>query len=74
MKNEGYRSLSRIQLFSTPWAVAHQVPVSMNSPYKSNGVVRHSLLQGIFLTRGSNLGLLNYRQILYCLSHKGNTL
>ena len=28
----------------------------------------HSLLQGIFLTQGLNLGLLHYRQILYCLS------
>ena len=28
----------------------------------------HVLLQGIFLTRGSNLHLLHYRQILYHLS------
>ena len=26
-------------------------------------------LQGIFLTQGSNPGLLHFRQILYCLSH-----
>ena len=32
----------------------------------------HSLLQGIFLTQGSNLGLLNCRQILYHLSHQGS--
>ena len=32
----------------------------------------HSLLQGIFLTQGSNLGLLHYRQILYHLSHQGS--
>ena len=31
-----------------------------------------SLLQGIFQTQGSNLGLLHYRQILYHLSHLGN--
>ena len=31
----------------------------------------HSLLQGIFPTRGSNLGLLHCRQMLYCLSHQG---
>ena len=30
----------------------------------------HSLLQGIFPTPGSNLGLLHCRQILYCLSHQ----
>ena len=28
----------------------------------------HSLLKGIFPTQGWNLGLLNYRQILYCLN------
>ena len=32
MKNEGYRSLSRTQLFSTPWAVAHQAPLSIGFP------------------------------------------
>ena len=30
----------------------------------------HSLLQGIFLTQESNLGLLHYRQILYHLSYR----
>ena len=30
----------------------------------------HALLQGIFLTQGSNLGLLHCRQILYHLSHQ----
>ena len=29
------------------------------------------LLQGIFLTQGSNLVLLHSRQILHCLSHQG---
>ena len=32
----------------------------------------HCLLQGIFLTQGSNLGLLHCRQILYHLSHQGS--
>ena len=32
----------------------------------------HSLLQGIFPTQGSNLGLLHFRQILYHLSHQGS--
>ena len=35
---------------------------------KNTGVGCYSLLQGIFLTQGSNLGLLHYRQILYHLS------
>ena len=30
--------------------------------------------QGIFLTKGSNLGLLYCTQILYCLSHQGSSL
>ena len=43
-----------------------------DSPGKNTGVGCHSLLQGIFLTQGSNLGLLYCRQILYCLSHPGS--
>ena len=39
---------------------------------KNIGVCCHSLLQGIFLTQGSNLGLLHCRQILYHLSHLGS--
>ena len=30
------------------------------------------LSKGIFLTQGSNPGLLHYRRILYCLSHQGS--
>ena len=39
-------------------------------PGKNTGVGCHSLLQGIFLTQGWNLGLLHYRWILYLLSHQ----
>ena len=39
---------------------------------KSAGVGCHFLLQGIFLTQESNLGLLHCRQTLYHLSHKGS--
>ena len=38
-------------------------------PGKSAGVDCHCLLQGIFLTQGLNLGLPNFRQMLYHLSH-----
>ena len=41
-----------------------------SSPAESPG--KPSLLQGIFLTQGSNPGLWHCRQILYCLSHQGN--
>ena len=41
-----------------------------NSPGKNGGVGCYSLLQRIFLTQGSNTGLLHYRWILYRLSHR----
>ena len=43
-----------------------------NSLGKNTGMGSHSLLQGIFPTQGSNPGLLNCRQIFYCLSDQGN--
>ena len=45
-----------------------------NSPGKNTGLGSHSFLEGIFLTQGSNSGLLHSRQILYHLSHQGNPL
>ena len=56
--------------FATSWTVDHQAPLSMEFS-KNTGVGSQSLLQGIFLTQGSNLSLLHCRQILYHLSHKG---
>ena len=43
-----------------------------NSPGKNTRVGNHSLLQGIFPTQGSTLGLLYCRQILQHLSHQGS--
>ena len=43
-----------------------------NSPGQNTGVGSLSLLQGIFLTQGSNPGPPHCRQILYQLSHKGS--
>ena len=48
-------------LKKTPW----------NSPGKNTRVGCHSLLQGIFPTQGSNLGLLDCRWIIYYLTHQG---
>ena len=42
--------------------------------YWSAGVHSCSLLQGIFPTQGSNLGLLYCKQILYQLSHEGGPI
>ena len=57
---------SRVQLFATLWTVARQASLSRDSSGKNTGVGCHALLQGIFLTQGSNPGLLHCRQILYC--------
>ena len=54
------------------WTVRLLCP--WNSPGKNTGVGCCSLRQGIFLTQGLNLGLLNFRWILYCLSHQGSPL
>ena len=51
---------SHVQLFATPWTVAHQAP--WDSPGKNTGVGYHALLQGIFPTQGPNPSLL-------CLLH-----
>ena len=50
----------------------HELHSPWNSPSQNTGVDRLSLLQGIFPTQGSNLGLPHYRRILYQLSHQGN--
>ena len=43
-----------------------------NPPGQNTGVDSLSLLQGIFLTQGSNPGLLHCRRILNHLSHQGS--
>ena len=43
-------------------------------PGKNPVVGNHFILQGIFLTHGSNQGLLHCRQIFYHLSHQGRCL
>ena len=43
-----------------------------NSPDQNTEMDSHSLLQGIFPTKGANTGLLHCRQILYQLSHQGS--
>ena len=52
------QSLSYIQLFATPWTVARQVPLSMGFSRQEYWSGFHFLLQGIFLTQGSNPCLL----------------
>ena len=56
-----------------PWTIARLFH-PWNFLGKSTGVGCHFLLQGIFLTRGSNLGLPHCGQTLYRLSHQGSLL
>ena len=56
----------------TAWTIACQAPLSMGFPGKNTGVCCHFLLQGIFLTRRWNLGLLHCRQSPYQLSYRGS--
>ena len=51
------KSLSRVQLFATLWTVATRLLCPWDSPGKNTGVGCHFLLQGIFLTQGSNPSL-----------------
>ena len=64
------KSLSRVQLFATPWTVAYHAPPPWDFPGKSTGVGCHFLLQGIFPPQGLNPGVLHCRQMLYRLSHQ----
>ena len=48
-----------VWLLATLWTVAHQAPLSMDSPGRNTGVDCCALLQGIFPTQGLNLHLLS---------------
>ena len=50
---------SHVRFFATLWTVARQAPLSMGFSSKNTGVGCHALLQGIFLTQGSNPHLLS---------------
>ena len=63
---------SHIRLFVTPWTVACQAPLSMESPCKNTRVGCHFLPQGIFPTQGSNPGLLHWQADSLPLSHQGS--
>ena len=54
----------------TPRNVACQDPVSMDFPGKNTGIGCHFLLQGIFLTQGSNPRLLRWQAHSLPLSHR----
>ena len=60
---EEVKSLSRVRLFVTPWTVAYKVPPFMGFS-RQECWSGHFLLQGIFLTQESNLGLPHWGQML----------
>ena len=58
------KSLSRVRFFANPWTAAHQAPPSMGFSGQEYWSGLPFLLQGIFLTQGSNPGLPHCRQTL----------
>ena len=69
--------LSHTRLSAIPWTMAHQAPLSMGFSRQDTGVGCQALLQGIFLTQGSNshlLCLLHCRWILHPLLHPGSPI
>ena len=67
--------LSHVQLFATPWTVAHKALLSMDFPDKNTGVGCHFLLQGPSPTRdqtGVSCVSCIGRWILLPLSHLGS--
>ena len=62
--------LSLVQLYMTPWTIALRALLSLGFSRQEYWSRLHSLLQKIFLTQGSNLGLPHYRQSLNCLRHQ----
>ena len=68
------QSLSRVRLCATPETAAHKFTLSMEFSRQEYWSGLPFPLQRIFLTQGSNLGLLHCRQILYHLSHHRSPL
>ena len=50
---------SVVLLFVTLWIIVHRLLCPWDSPGKNTGMGCYFLLQGIFLTQGSNLNLLH---------------
>ena len=61
--------LSPVQRFVTPWTASHRAPLSMEFSRQEYWSRLPCPCPGIFLTQGSNSGLLHCRWILYPLSH-----
>ena len=74
---KGKATHSNVLAWRIPWTEpsllqADSLPFEPPGKPMNTGVGSLSLLQGIFLTQGSNLGLLHCRQILFQLSFRGS--
>ena len=63
--------VSRSVVTNSLWTEPARLLCPWDFPGKNSGVGCHSLFQGIFVTLGSNPGLLHCQQILYHLSQQG---
>ena len=59
---------SHVQLFVTPWTVAHQAPLSMGISRQESWSGLSCPLPGMFLTQELNPCSLHCRQMLHCSS------
>ena len=69
----GSESVSHSVLYNFLWSHGGFL-CPWNSSGKNTEVNSYSLLHGIFLTQGSNPGVLQCRRIHYCLSRQGTPL
>ena len=67
-RHVNFAAMTRKVLVAQSYLTLCNLMDAWDSPDKNTGIGRHFLLQGIFLNRGSNPGLLNCGQILYHLS------
>ena len=80
------KKLKRVTWNMFPWSLkvkftqscptfcdSHGLYSPWNFPGQNTGVGSRSLLQGIFLTQGSNPGLPHCKQILYQMNHQGSS-
>ena len=65
------QSLSRVQLFMTPWTTALQAPLFMGFSRQDNWNGMPFPSQGLFPTQGLNLHLLHWQVDSLPLSHLG---
>ena len=66
--------VTRGQILWRPMDCSPLVLCPWNSPGRNTRMCYHILLQGIFLTQGSNPSLLYFRQVLCHLSHQGSPI